>query len=180
MKLWPPPHRTVEEYRGTALDVRELYRHHVFDWPVGSVWCNCALTWPWLRSFRLGSACLELELRNGWRLTVPLVWGECGVFNRTWLACPVCHRTVCLLYGIDEWCSCQRCARLWHASRRKSAAGRRFLRARRIRQRLGGAPMMSAPFPPRPPYMHRKTYLRLRETALRLEAGIPARPRISR
>ena len=100
--LWPPPHRTVEEYRGTALDVRELYRHHVFDCLVGSVWCNCALTWPWLRSFRLGSACLELELRNGWRLTVPLVWRECGVFNRTWLACPVCRRTVCLLYGTNQ------------------------------------------------------------------------------
>ena len=26
MKLWPPPHRSAEDYRGTALDVRELYR----------------------------------------------------------------------------------------------------------------------------------------------------------
>jgi hypothetical protein len=69
MKLWPPAHRTVEDYRGTAL--RELYRHHVFDHPVGSVWCDCALTWAWLRSFRLGSACLELELRNGRWVIVP-------------------------------------------------------------------------------------------------------------
>jgi hypothetical protein len=83
MKLWPPPHRTVEEYRGTALDVRELYRHHVFDQAVGSVWCNCALSWPWLRSLRLGSACLEWSLRNGRWVTVPLVCTEeCGAFNR--------------------------------------------------------------------------------------------------
>ena len=175
MRKWPAPHRTVEDYRGTALDVRELYRRHVFDQPVGSAWRNCALTWPWLRSFRLDSASLELELRNGRRVAVPLVWAQCGTFNRYWLACPLCRRTVRLLYGIDERCACQRCAGLWHASRRKSAVGRKFHRALKIRQKLGGAPMLSAPFPPRPRYMHRRTYTRLRETALRLEAGKSAR-----
>ncbi len=171
-----PEWRTVEEYRGTALDVRELYRHRVFDQPVGSVWRNCALTWPWLRSFRLDAASLELELSNGRRMTVPLIWTQCGIFNRYWLVCPLCARTVRLLYGIDERCACQRCAGLWHASRRKSAANRKFLRARKIRQRLGGIPLLFRPFPPRPRYMHRKTYNRLRETALRLEAGLSARP----
>ena len=106
-------HRTVEEFRGTALDVRELYRHRVFVQPVGSVWRDCALTWPWLRWFRLGSASLELELLNGRQLTVPLIWTECGIFNRYWLVCPLCQRTVRLLYGIDERCACQRCARGW-------------------------------------------------------------------
>ncbi len=176
MALRQPEWRTVEEYRGTALDVRELYRHRVFDQPVGSVWRNCALTWPWLRSFRLDPASLELELSNGRRMTVPLIWTHCGIFNRYWLVCPLCARTVRLLYGIDERCACQRCAGLWHASRRKSAANRKFLRARKIRQRLGGIPLLFRPFPPRPRYMHRKTYNRLRETALRLEAGLSARP----
>jgi len=32
--------------------------------------------------------------------------------------------------------------------------------------------LLFKPFPPRPRYMHRKTYNRLRETALHLEAGI--------
>lgn len=180
MRIWPTPHRTVEEYRGTALDVRELYRRHVFDQPVGTEWRKCALTWPWLRAFRLDAASLELELRNGRRVTVPLIWTECGIFNRYWLICPLCRRTVRLLYGIDERCACQHCAGLWRASRLKSAAGRKFLRARKIRLRLGGMPLLFTPFPPRPRYMHRKTYNRLRETALRLEAGISARPRIAR
>ena len=73
MRYSLPPHRTVEQYRYTALDVRELYRHRVFNQPVGSVWRNCALTWPWLRWFRLGSASLELELLNGRHVTVPLI-----------------------------------------------------------------------------------------------------------
>jgi hypothetical protein len=111
------PHRTVEQYRYTALDVRKLYRHRVFHQPVGSVWRNCALTWPWLRSFRLASRSLELELLNGRHVTVPLICAECGIFNRYWLVCPLCQRTVRLLYGIDERCACQRCAKLRHASR---------------------------------------------------------------
>ena len=44
---------TVEDYRRAALDVRELYRHGVFNWPAGTVWGNAAMRWPWLRSFRL-------------------------------------------------------------------------------------------------------------------------------
>jgi hypothetical protein len=180
MTIWPPSHRTVEHYRYTALDVRELYRHRVFVQPVGTVWRNCALTWPWLRWFRLGSACLELELLNGRHVTVPLIWTECGIFNRYWLVCPLCQRTVRLLYGIDERCACQRCAGLRHASRLKSAAGRKLFRARKIRLRLGGMPLLFTRLPPRPRYMRRKTYLRLSETAVRLEAEIAAPRRISR
>ena len=174
------PHRTVEQCRYTALDVRELYRHRVFHQPVGSVWRNCALTWPWLRSFRLASGSLELELREGRHVTVPLIWTECGIFNRYWLVCPLCQRTVRLLYGIDERCACQRCAKLRHASRLKSAAGRKLLRARKIRLRLGGMPLLHTRLPPRPRYMRRKTYLRLRETALRLEAETGSPRRIAR
>jgi hypothetical protein len=91
------PHRTVEQYRYTALDVRELYRHRVFVQPVGTVWRNCTLTWPWLRWFRLDSASLELELLNGSHVTVPLIWTQCGIFNRYWLVCPLCQCTVRLL-----------------------------------------------------------------------------------
>ncbi len=126
----------------------------------------------WLRSFRLDSASLELVLRNGRTVTVLTSWTQSGIFYRYWLTCPLCHRTVCLLYGIDERCACQRCARLWHASRRKSAKARNFLRLYKIRQKLGGVPMLSAPFPARPRYMHRKTYNRLRATARMLEARI--------
>jgi len=99
MALWPPQHRTVEDYRRAALDVRELYRYRVFDRSVGTVWRNCALTWPWLRSFRLESASLELELRNGRHVTVPLTWESCGIFYNYWLACPLCRRRVRLLLG---------------------------------------------------------------------------------
>lgn len=180
MKIWVREHRTVEDYRSAALDVRELYRHRVFDQPVGSVWRDCALRWPWLRTFRLDPASLELELCNGRRVTVATTWTDCGIFMRYWLACPLCQRRVRLLYGIDERCACQRCAGLWHASRRKSAAGRKFLRARIIRQKIGGLPIMSAPFPLRPRHMHKRTYMRLRETVLRLEAGLPARRQIAR
>src|SRR5215472_8552465 len=102
MKCWPPSHRTVEQYRSAALDVRELYRHQVFDQPVGTVWRDCALRWPWLRSFRLASASLELGLSNGRRLTAPVMWTEYDIFMRFWLACQLCRRRVRLLYGIDE------------------------------------------------------------------------------
>ena len=70
----------------------------------------------------------------------------------------------------------QRCAKLRHGSRLKSAAGRKFLRTRKIRLRLGGMPLLHTRFPPRPRCMRRKTYLQLRDTALRLEAdfGYPS------
>ena len=51
-------------------------------------------------------ASLELELRNGRRVTVLSFWTRCGIFYRYWLACPLCQRTVCLLYGIDGRCAC--------------------------------------------------------------------------
>jgi hypothetical protein len=70
--------RHVEDHRNIALDVRELIRKRVFEQPQGSAF-RLQLRFPWLRTMRLNSSSLDLELVTGRTITVPLVWASCGV-----------------------------------------------------------------------------------------------------
>jgi hypothetical protein len=60
---------------------------------------------------------LSRSKASSWQLPLAILDPRMhGIFNRFWLGCPLCRRTVCQLYGIDDACLCQHCARLWHAS----------------------------------------------------------------
>src|SRR5258706_9677094 len=89
-----------------------------------------------------------------------------GFLDARILMCPSCRRRVYSLYHLDNQVVCRTCARLWYASQRRSANGRRWLRAQKIRLKLGGMKSLydTTPdaFPPRPRGMHRKTYERLK------------------
>ncbi len=156
---------TVEDHQKVALDVRELTREGVFERPDGSLF-HLALRYPWLRTMRVDGFSLVLHLTTGRVATVPWTWMRCGFLDARILMCPSCRRRVYSLYHLDNQVVCRTCARLWYASQRRSANGRRWLRAQKIRLKLGGMKSLydTTPdaFPPRPRGMHRKTYERLK------------------
>src|SRR6266436_1282702 len=155
---------TIEAHN--SIDVREMIRRGMLDHPVGTTWQQCALRWPWITAIRLDQASLQLRLRSGRFVVVPLTWARCGaVGNRLRLVCPCCRRRVCKLYEIGGTCRCRVCGNLWYACQRRSANGRRCLKAQRLRFKLGGPAALKLldgldpdTFPPRPRGMHRRTY----------------------
>jgi hypothetical protein len=155
-------HGTVEHHG--SIDIRELIRRRTFDHPVGTVW-RCALQWPWITTIKLNQMSIELELRAGRTEVVPLAWARCGATGkRMRLVCPYCRRCVCKLYEVDWTCCCRTCGALWYACQRRSANGRRCLRAQKLRLNLGGGASLQSldAFPPRPRGMRHRTYERYR------------------
>ena len=152
---------TVEDHRNIALDVRELIRKHVFEQPVGAAF-RLQLRFPWLRTMRLNSSSLDLELVTGRTVTVPLVWASCGVMGEGMrLGCPLCGRRVCALYHLHGRVACRHCNDLWYAAQRISSTARKFLTKRKIRRKLGDyGQIPSAKLPPKPRRMWRRTYAR--------------------
>jgi hypothetical protein len=152
---------TIEDYRGTALDVRELIRQRVFQQPVGSRF-SLNLRFPWLRVMRLNETTLDLQLATGRTVTVPLVSGRCGVVGeRMRLECPLCGRRICMLYYLEPRLACRSCNSLWYAAQRKSSFGRKALAKRKLRRKLGDhGQLWAAKYPPKPRGMWRRTYAR--------------------
>jgi hypothetical protein len=172
---------TVEDHQELALDVRELIKQRMFKRPIGSVF-RLGLRFPWLRTLRLDSASLSLQLATGRTEVVPLAWAHCGAIGRRMrLQCPRCCRRVCLLYHLDGRLFCRKCGCLWYAAQRVSATARKFLAMRRIRHKLGapdyyrdarGDWHASTGIPPKPPRMWRKTYVRHLASLARIERSL--------
>jgi hypothetical protein len=80
--------------------------------------------------------------------------------RRRWFACPGCAKACRVLYGSGRFL-CRRCWRLPYRSQRESPWSRTTSRMQKMRARLGGSANLMEPFPPRPRYMHHRTYQRL-------------------
>ncbi|BEQ14433.1 hypothetical protein FAK_14990 [Desulfoferula mesophila] len=90
---------------------------------------------------------------------------------RWWFTCPRCGRRAAKLHlppGGDLFL-CRRCWGLSYESQRESPMFRALSQAQKIRSSLGGSTDTTAPFPPRPKGMHRRTYRSLRKKARRYE-----------
>ena len=119
-----------------------------------------------LLSYQVGSGggqptfvCQRIEMEY----TFPHFGGQ-----RPWFTCPQCGRRCAKLYGGSPFL-CRQCRGLAYQSQREGQSGRELRRAQRIRERLGGAPSIALPFPPRPKGMHNKTYRKTRAEAEALE-----------
>lgn len=75
-----------------------------------------------------------------------------------------CGRRVMRLHAPDgERWRCRHCHGLTYATRQATPIDRQIIKARRVREKLGGNMNLFEPFPERPPGMHRKRYGRLRD-----------------
>jgi len=115
------------------------------------------------------SVVAESEDQGPLEQRVHLEWTQCRFGGRRpWLLCPgrrtaqePCGRRVTRLYETARSFVCRRCNSLPYRSQWEDADTRLLTRAQRVRVRLGGAPFIGRPFPPRPKGMHRTTYFRL-------------------
>ena len=109
--------------------------------------------------------------------SVPLVWRSCRFGGqRLYFQCrgvingKVCQRCVTKLYGAGKFFLCRFCYRLSFSSQHEDRWDRSLRRANRIRSKLGGAPGLNAPLAPRPKHMRQRTYDRLFDEIMNLEA----------
>ena len=99
---------------------------------------------------------------------VGLTWTPCHFGGqRPWFICPGCGKRVGKLYAPGKYFLCRYCYDLAYQSQRESRGDRLLRRARKLRGKLGLKPW--EPIVEKPPRMHWKTFLRLREEILWLE-----------
>lgn len=103
---------------------------------------------------------------------VLLSWTTCHLGGeRPWFICSVyandvyCGRRVAKLYAGGKLFACRHCYDLAYQSQHETPDGRALLKTQRIRERLGGGPSLSEPFPDKPKGMHWRTYWRLTREA---------------
>lgn len=88
--------------------------------------------------------------------------------RRLWFLCPNCKRRCRDLYPYY----CRRCLGLRYRMETEKPQDRYITQAERIRKRLGQrSGGIIPPFPQKPPYMHWKTYLRLKAKCEAYEAA---------
>jgi len=145
-----------------ALDVHELNRAGLLtnDW----IALQPSLRWPSVMTMRIVRFRIVLELRGrSSPQSIQVSWTRCNYGGgRPYLHCPDCGRRVWRLFRALHGYACRVCCgRPIYESQRRSAKGRRYLKAFRLRQRLGGSRPVVDPIPPRPPRMQRRVYARL-------------------
>lgn len=89
---------------------------------------------------------------------IPRHFGGTQAYFRCW-----CDRRASKLYQLRRgygFFRCRRCLRLAYTCQREDAVDRAFRAVGKIKARLGGDPDWTAPFPPKPRDMWRRTYER--------------------
>ncbi|MBA3844869.1 MAG: hypothetical protein H0X39_20025 [Actinobacteria bacterium] len=120
-------------------------------------------------AYRMGSPEKTVETAAG---EVKVDWQQCtkgGV--RPYVFCPVCRLRKMKLYYVEGRVSCQGCLGVLYRSQRVPLQVRQLERAAAIRKKLGGESWAGAPMPPKPRGMQWRTYRRLTDQILRLEAS---------
>ena len=166
-----PKRLTVEKLAANCLDVRELNRAGAFlEGRRSFPWAG--LTWPGVAKMVTDPFRMELLL-DGRSVpqTIRLSWTRCNYGGRRpWFLCPYCQRRVARLFRGLVGYFCLNCFETAvYESQRRSKKARNYLRAYRLRQRLGGSRPVLDPIPARPYGMRRRTHTRLAHEIERLE-----------
>jgi hypothetical protein len=88
---------------------------------------------------------------------------------RKWFKCPSCGRACRVLYARAGF-RCRLCAKLVYLTQKAASSERALIRAQKLHMRVGGSGSLTEPFPPKPRFMHSKTYHRLEAVYARLAA----------
>jgi len=164
---------TVEELATDCLDVGKLYRKGLLQGR--TVTLRPLLRWPQVATMRADRYVLEVNFCN---IVTPqyvhLSWTFCHFGSyRPWMLCPHCQKRVARLFMGMGGFFCRICVgNPPYESQLRNNKARIYLRAYRLRQRIGGGHPVRDPIPERPYRMWRKTYHRIRTEIERLEHSL--------
>jgi hypothetical protein len=161
---------TVEELAHNSIDVRDLNRKGLLKDRI--VTFRPMLRWPEVKSVRADR--YEIQV-NFWNIVTPqyidLSWTPCHFGSeRPWMRCPNCRKRVARLFEGMGGYFCRACVgNPVYESQLRNAKARLYLRAYRLRERIGGGRPVIDPIRERPYRMWRKTYDRIRAEVELLE-----------
>jgi hypothetical protein len=161
---------TVEVLAADCLDVRELHRRGFLDRSYVPRWPT--FRWPKIERICFGRGLIQIEFVN--QVTpqqIHISWTRCNFGgSRPWMHCPHCNSRVARLFKGLAGYFCRECVGApRYESQVRNEKARAYLRAYRLRERLGGSRPVIDPIPERPYCMWRKTYDRICAEIKRLE-----------
>jgi sarcosine oxidase delta subunit len=164
---------TVEKLINEAIDVRELKRSGIFrdNW----VAIQAPFRWFSIERMRVSRYLIQLELVNrSAPQQIRVSWTCCNYGGaRPWMHCPHCQRRIARLFTGMGGYFCRAClGNPIYESQRRSRKARAYLRAYRLRQRLGGSRPLVDCLPPRPYRMKQRQYRKLVTRIGRLESSL--------
>jgi len=161
---------TVEKLAVDCLDVRELHRR-------GYLLRRCVPRWPEfmgpkIERIRMDRYSIHIEFCNHFTpQQIRITWTPCNFGgSRPWMHCPHCHHRVTRLFKGLSGYYCRECVGAPpYESQLRNDMARVYLRAYRLRERIGGGRPAIDPIRERPYRMWRKTYQRIVTEVERLE-----------
>ena len=160
---------TIEHLAIDCIDVRELSRAGLLK--ERTVTLRPSFRWPKIETLKADRYVIQVNLRN---MVTPqiiqITWTECFFGNaRPWICCPHCRKRVARVFlGMGGY-FCRSClGNPAYESQMRNERSRAYLRAYRLRQRLGGSRPLD-PIPSRPYRMWQRTYDRICAEIQRLE-----------
>jgi hypothetical protein len=149
---------TVEELATDCIDVRELNRKGLLK--ERTVTFRPVLRWPDVTTMRADRYVIEVNLRYPLTQYIHLSWTPCHFGSyRPWMLCPHCRKRVARLFMGMGGYFCRACVgNPPYESQLRNDMARVYLRAYRLRQRIGGGRPVIDPIRERPYRMWRRTY----------------------
>jgi hypothetical protein len=172
---------TIEELATDCIDVRELQRKGLLK--ERTVTLRPLLRWPQVATMRADRYVIEVNFCN---LVTPqhihLSWTPCHFGSyRPWMFCPHCRKRVARLFKGMGGYFCRACVgNPPYESQLRNDMARIYLRAYRLRERIGGGCPVIDPIRERPYRMWRRTYNRIVAEVERLERILIGSPIVQR
>jgi hypothetical protein len=162
--------RLVEDFQPRSIDINELHYARLLGERTVTV-RSVKLHHPWLSGLETDRYSIRLKFQpNGEWYGVLLQWRwlSWGAW-RPFFLCPFCRKRAIKLYAGSDFVACRKCCGLRYVSQTLGFNAKRHRQAVRIRLRLGGKPVIGAPFPKCPDGMRKDVYARMKARAEQYE-----------
>ena len=152
-----------------SVDLRVLRR-------AGALLADCVSVFQWFRQghylgeFQVTAATDQLIIsystQHNVTQIVKLTYTPCHFGSqRPWMICPRCSSRVMILYVATAGLGCRHCFNLTYQSRNEGRVDQLLRSVRNARLKVGAAPDLTKPLPPKPKWKHNEKYNRLRQQA---------------